>query len=163
MGFKRMLRRFAGAAAAVAAVGAMLIAPASAAPAPDGEVGILAIYNIKHPNTGKCLEATPDLAVRLWDCDDTVEQQWNNDQLGRFRNGRFAPKPGGCLASNGTNVFILECGTRSSLWKTSTTNPKLVSLEDEPTKCLHTNSGVAGRFAYLNTCTDSTRWVFTLA
>ncbi|MFS8104434.1 ricin-type beta-trefoil lectin domain protein [Lentzea alba] len=159
MEFKAMLRRAAGGVAAVAASGAMLIAPASAAPAPQGEMGVTALYTIKHPNTGNCLAANLANQVYLAECNDTSSQRWSNDSAGVFRSDLFI-SPRMCLASNGENVFLLECGTDSSQWKTTATNPKLVSLRDEPTKCLHTKSGVVGRFAYMIDCREAARWVF---
>lgn len=156
MEFKSMLRRVVGGSAAVAAVGATLMAPASAAPAPEGEFGVNALFQIKHPNANNCLD-NGDGDVFLYMCDNADSQQWNNYAPGRFRNDAS----GLCLASNGVKVFTMDCGTPSSTWTTTSTNPKLLRHGVKTSKCLTTKSSVAGRFAYMIDCAEATRWVIS--
>src|SRR5689334_10865271 len=100
MGFRGMLRRVAGAGAALAAVGAMLIAPVSASAVPD-DVQLQArgqIVKILHASSRKCLEANPRGEVGLAECTGLNPQKWDNftsDGVGRYRNVAF----NACLAA----------------------------------------------------------------
>lgn len=157
MGFKSTSRRAAGVGAAAAAVCAMLIAPSSAtaAPAPQGEVGAAAVYYIRHVDLPhNCLTETAEHEVFLLECDNSVDQQWDNYTPGRFRNVNSKL----CLASNGSKVFTMKCGTPSSTWTTAPTSPKLIRHGVETGKCLTTNTGETWRYGFLVDCGQATRW-----
>jgi hypothetical protein len=159
MEFKGIVRKVAGAGAALAAVGAMLIAPVSASAAPDAQLKARGtIVNIKHASSRVCLAANADYQVGLEDCNGLDRQKWDNfttGAVGRYRNVEF----NACLASDGVKVFLMDsCETPSSGWTSTSGSPKYITHGVETTKCLHTNSGSAGKFAYLITCGEATRW-----
>ncbi|MFS8104432.1 hypothetical protein LFM09_45730 [Lentzea alba] len=157
MKFKGMLRRVAGVGVAVAAVGSMLIAPASAAPAAQDEVSAAAEVNILHASTRVCLAGNDKYEVGL-ECNGTAHERWVNftsKGVGRFRNVEY----NACLASDGLKVFLMDrCDTPSSGWTSLPGSPKLLRHAVETTKCLHTNAGTPGRWAYLIDCDQATRW-----
>jgi hypothetical protein len=159
MEFKAMLRRVTGAGAAVAAVGAMLMAPVSATAASAPQLQARGtIVNILHASSRVCLSANPDYQVGLAECDGSNAQKWDNfttGAVGRYRNVAF----NACLASDGAKVFLMDrCDTPSSGWTSTSGSPKYIRHGVETTKCLHTNSGSAGKFAYLIDCGEATRW-----
>jgi len=138
MKFTGMLRRVVGAGAALVAVGAMLMAPAAATAAPAAQ-----------DNIGE---------VGLYECNGSAQQKWSNyttGAVGRFRNLQWDA----CLASDGAKVFIMKsCDTPSSGWTSTSGSPRYIKHGVESSKCLHTNSGSAGKWAYLINCSEATRW-----
>jgi hypothetical protein len=164
MGFKSMLRRVAGAGAAIAALGAMLIAPASASTAstaPDEVSASSGWVAIRHASSRLCLTAATSGGVFLMDCQGLPAQKWyhftGESNFDKFANGFDTA----CLGSNGQEVFTMgSCNTPSSRWLIPGTSPKLIRHGVEQTKCLHTNSGGPNKWGYLANCGDSTRWSF---
>ncbi|MFS8104431.1 RICIN domain-containing protein [Lentzea alba] len=141
---------------AVAAVGAMLIAPVPASAAQD-QGGITKVYRIQHEDTRKCLDANSDRKVGLADCDGTSWQDWDNYAPGRFKH----LATGLCLASDGAEVFTMPCGTPSSTWTIPAVapgSPRHIRHGVEATECLHTSSGSPGTFGDLTDCATGTRW-----
>ncbi|MDT7782532.1 MAG: hypothetical protein QOF58_951, partial [Pseudonocardiales bacterium] len=164
MEFKSMLRRVAGAGAAIAALGAMLIAPASASTAstasaaPDEVSASSGWVYIRHASSRLCLSAATSGGVFLTDCRGLSGQKWyhftGESNFDKFANGFDTA----CLASDGQKVFTMgSCNTPSSRWLIPGTSPKLIRHGVEQTKCLHTNSGGPDKWGYLNSCGDSTR------
>ncbi|KJK45808.1 hypothetical protein UK23_24820 [Lentzea aerocolonigenes] len=162
-----MLRRVASAGAAIAALGAMLIAPASASAAstasaaPDVVSASPGWVYIRHASSRLCLTAVGSGGVQLMDCQDLSAQKWyhftGESNFDKFMNGFDTA----CLGSNGQDVFTMgSCNTPSSRWLIPGTSPKLIRHGVEQTKCLHTNSGGPGKWGYLASCGDSTRWSF---
>jgi ricin-type beta-trefoil lectin protein len=159
MEFKGMLRRIAGAGVALAAVGAMLIAPVSASAAPTPQLKARGtIVNILHASSRNCLSANANGQVGLAECNGLNQQKWDNftsGGVGRYRNVAF----NACLTSDGAQVSIVsDCDTLWSGWTSTSGSPKYIKHAVETAKCLHTNSGSAGKFAYLITCNEATRW-----
>ena len=160
MKFTGMLRRVVGAGAALVAVGAMLMAPAAAtaAPAAQDDITAAGIVNILHASSRNCLEANNIGEVGLYECNGSAQQKWSNyttGAVGRFRNLQWDA----CLASDGAKVFIMKsCDTPSSGWTSTSGSPRYIKHGVESSKCLHTNSGSAGKWAYLINCSEATRW-----
>lgn len=160
MEFRGIVRRVAGAGVAVAAVGAMLIAPVSATAAPDAQPkarGV--IVKILHASSRACLEANNIGEVGLAECNGSNQQKWDNftsGGVGRYRNVAF----NACLAANSDGVvgIVYDCETLWSGWTSTSGSPKYIKHAVETTKCLHTNSGSPGKWAYLIKCEEATRW-----
>lgn len=119
MELKSMLRRVAGAGAAVTAVGAMLIAPGVAsAEAP--------YINIKHANSPhRCLDANADGDVYTHDCIGNDYQKWYNygvDGWGKFKH----KKTGQCLAATTSSVFLTSCSSEASDWRSDPGQPRYI-------------------------------------
>jgi Ricin-type beta-trefoil lectin domain len=159
MEFKGMLRRIAGAGVALAAVGAMLIAPvsATAAPAAQDEVGAAGIINILHASTRRCLDANSAGAVYTHNCNGGNNQKWNNYVVGT--SGKFKNvATGECLAAGANSVFTLEsCTSNATDWRSTSGSPKWI-WNTPSGKYLH-NAGGHGEAVGLKTArADATRW-----
>ncbi|MEV6237265.1 ricin-type beta-trefoil lectin domain protein [Lentzea sp. NPDC051838] len=161
MEFRRLMRRIAGAGAALAAVGTMLIAPASATAAPDEVSAASGWVTIRHASSRLCLTAAKEGGAFLLGCDGRSDQRWlhftDGDGVDRFLNDAA----NACLASNGETVFLMkDCYTPSGGWRIPGTSPKYVRHAVETTKCLHTNSGGPNKWGFVINCDEATRWSF---
>ena len=117
MGFKSLLRRVAGAGAAIAALGAMLIAPASASTAstaPDEVSASSGWVAIRHASSRLCLTAATSGGVFLMDCQGLPAQKWyhftGESNFDKFANGFDTA----CLGSNGQEVFTMP---KIAVWR----------------------------------------------
>ena len=119
MELRGLPRRVAAAGAALAAAGAMLIAPGVAsAEAP--------YINIKHANSPhRCLDANADGDVYTHDCVGNDFQKWFNyteNGYGKFKH----KKTGQCLAGGSSSVFLTTCTSEVTDWRSDAGQPRYI-------------------------------------
>lgn len=153
MEFRGMLRRVAGAGAALAAVGTVLLAPAATAVPADNIVKIL------HASTRTCLDSNDQGHVYTLGCPDEVpisqNQKWNNYAPGKFKN----LATGKCLAgSNGGSAYTTgDCDNAAVFWHTDGTSPTYIRHDQHPGFCLN-GAGGSPQAVGITSCSSSTRW-----